>query len=369
MQTDWQGHYLDGQTAARQPAAIRVMRSGLEVTTASGLTLWWPYDQVRQTQGFYAGEQVRLERGEDSPEVILVSDAAFLTALRLTAPELARHFHDPTGRGLRVKLTILAAVAAVGIAAALYLWGIPAMAALVAPRIPVSWEERLGRSVLEQLAPAGKRCADPTGLRVIDTIITTLTAPLPRSPYVFRVTVVDYPVVNAVALPGGYIVLFRGLLERTRSAEELGGVLAHEMQHVLQRHATRALLQQASTGLLLAALAGDASGAYGLESARLLGRLAYSRRAEVEADTEGMRMLLAAGVDPAGMIAFFRMLEREGAGAPAFLKYVSTHPSTEDRIETLKSLAGRFRGRPRKVLPDYDWRDITNVCQILGPPS
>ncbi len=73
MRTDWQGYYLDGKTAARHRATIRLMQSGLEVTTDSGTTLWWPYEEIRQTQGFYAGEQVRLERGGETPEVLLVS--------------------------------------------------------------------------------------------------------------------------------------------------------------------------------------------------------------------------------------------------------------------------------------------------------
>ena len=62
IQTDWEGHYLDGQTAARQRVSIRLMRLGLHVTTERGATLWWPYEEIRQTQGFYSGEQVRLER-------------------------------------------------------------------------------------------------------------------------------------------------------------------------------------------------------------------------------------------------------------------------------------------------------------------
>ncbi|MFQ5520819.1 MAG: M48 family metalloprotease, partial [Candidatus Methylomirabilia bacterium] len=147
--------------------------------------------------------------------------------------------------------------------------------------------------------------------------------------------------------------------------EELAGVLAHELQHILRRHATRALLQQASTGLLLTALAGGGggSGAYGLESARMLGALAYSRHTEAEADTEGMRMLLAAKIAPGGMIAFFQVLAKEGGDAPALLSYASTHPNPGHRIERLKSLAKQFQGRPVKLLPDYDWRDIRNICQ------
>lgn len=369
MRTEWHGSYLDGRTAARHRATIRLMPDALEITTDPGATLRWPYGEIRQTQGFYAGEQVRLERGAEVPEALLVGDVGFLTALRRVAPTLAGHFHDPRRRRLRVQLTLLAAVAVVGITAALYLWGIPGLAGLVAARVPVSWEERLGQGVVEHLAPPEKRCTDPTRGRVIGDIIATLTAPLSRPPYTFRVMVVNNSTVNAFAAPGGYVVIFRGLLERTRSAEELAGVLVHELQHVLQRHATRALLQHASTGLLLGAMAGDASGAmtYGLESARTLGALRYSRRHEEEADVEGMRMLLAAGVDPAGMLTFFEVLQKQGGEAPGVLAYLSTHPSTAGRIERLKALVAQSPGQRVKLLPDYDWRDITKICQTVSP--
>lgn len=364
MQTDWEGHYLDGRTATRQRATIRVMRQGLQVTTEQGPALWWPYSEIRQTQGFYAGEQVRLERGGEIPEALLVSDAGFLSGLHRMAPELATRFHDPARRRMRVTLTLLAALAVIGITTALYLWGIPALAFLVASRVPVSWEERLGQAVVEHLAPPKKQCPDSTRARVIDEIITTLTAPLPRQPYTFRVMVVNDPTVNAVAAPGGYIVIFRGLLERTRTAEELAGVLAHEFQHVLRRHATRALLQHASSGLLLVALTGDASGAmvYGLEAARTLGALKYSRQNEEEADAEGMRMLIQAGIDPTGMTAFFEVLGRNDRTSPTVLKYLSTHPETRYRIDRLKSLAAQAPAGTVKLLPHYDWRDIRKIC-------
>ncbi len=368
MRSDWEGYYLDGRTAARQRATIRLMASGLQVTTEGGVTLWWPYREIRQTQGFYAGEQVRLEHGRGIPEALLVSDGAFLTGLHQIAPEMARHFHDPARRRMRVTLTLVAALAVIGMTTATYLWGIPVMASLVAPYVPVSWEETLGRAVVDHLAPPEKQCEDPARTRVIHEILKTLIAPLPRSPYTFRVIVINNPIMNAFASPGGYIVIFRGLLDRTRTAEELTGVLAHEIQHILQRHSARALLQHASTGLLLTALTGDASGAmaYGLESARILGILRYSRENEAEADREGMRMLLAARIDPQGMITFFERLKREGKEAPDVLKYFSTHPSAEDRIERLKGLAGQPSQRPVKLLPDYDWNDIKKICGDLS---
>src|SRR5207244_549844 len=215
--------------AARPPPTIRLTATGLGIALESGATLWWPFAEVRQTQGFYAGQQIRLERGAPLAAMLLVDDFGFLAALHTAAPVVTRRFHDPRRRRARVQLTVLAALAVVGVAGAPYVWGIPAAAGAVAAPVP---------------RPADGR---------------------------------------------------------------LGAGLAPEIQHVLRRHARRMLLQHSSAGLMLAAVSGDISGAmaYGLESARVLGALRYSRQYGAEADVEGLRMLLAAGVDPEGMIAFF----------------------------------------------------------------
>jgi predicted Zn-dependent protease len=73
-------------------------------------------------------------------------------------------------------------------------------------------------------------------------------------------TVVDNSTVNAFAAPGGQVVILRGLLEQTTSAEQLAGVVAHELQHVYLRHSTRAILEQTAGTLLLTAVSGDLSG-------------------------------------------------------------------------------------------------------------
>ena len=369
MRREWAAHYLDGQTAIRHPATVRLMQDGIEVTVASAWVRLWPYRDIRQTQGFYEGEEVRLERGGDLTEAVVVSDPAFLHSLREAAPAGAG-FHDPAGRGRRVRLTVLAGVAVIGITAALYLWGIPLLAALVAPRVPVAWEESLGRAVMDQLAPPARLCAIPAGQRALDAIVARLAAVAPVSPYTFRARVVNAPDVNALAAPGGNIVVFRGLVDRARTPDELAGVLAHEMEHVLHRHTTRAVIQHASTGLLIAALTGDMTGpmAYGLESARVLGQLQYSRRAEEEADRDGMKLLLAARVAPGGMIGFFEELGR-GEHPRRVLRYLSTHPSPSDRIAALRELAATAPASPTPVLTDQQWQDLKAICSAPLPPA
>jgi len=373
MRLEWPGHYLDGKSATRRPARVRIMATGLEVTTADPpATAFWPYAQLRQTQGWYVGEPVRFERGGALSEALLVEDVAFLTAIRAVASGAARQFHDPASRRWRTQLVALAAVAAIGLALGLYFVGIPALATFAAARVPVAWEAALGEAVVGQLAPADDRCVDPERQRVIDGIVARLVATMPDQPYRFKVTVVNQPVVNALAAPGGSIIVFRGLLERTGSPEELAGVLAHELAHVLNRHATRAIFRQASTGILLAAIIGDARGvvAFGVEGARALGDLSHTRHSEEEADREGMKMLHAARIDPHGALAFFeRLNEQEGKKGPAYARYFASHPPVVERLGTLSALAAQAPGPAQKLLPDYDWDDVKKMCGDARPRS
>jgi predicted Zn-dependent protease len=361
------GVFLDGRTAAKRRASVDVTPTALHISLENGQTLRWPFDEVRQTQGLYDREPVRLERGEALPEALVVDDPAFLGALRRADPTVRRRLHDPVRRWAHRRLTVLCALGVIGILTALFVWGIPAAAPIIAARVPPRWEERLGQSVVDQLVPPSRRCSDPEREAVIGRIAARLLATVPDAPYRFRIVLADDPSVNAFAAPGGSIVVMRGLLERSRSAEELAGVLAHEIQHVLERHATRTIVQHASTALVLTVVSGDYTGtmAYGVQGARALATLHYSRRQEDEADAGALRMLVAARIDPADLIAFFA-----GAGTnrhePGLARYVSTHPPSADRAERLRRLADAIPHHATPLFPDRDWRDVVTACAAHG---
>lgn len=368
MRLDWEAAYLDGRSAARRPATVRIGRTALEITLAdTSARMRWPYGEIRQTQGAYAGEHVRLERGGELSEALLVSDVGFLSALRETAPDT--HFHDPARRRWRLGLTLVAGLAAIGIALGLYFVVLPAAADVVAARVPVAWEARLGEAILEYIAPPGERCDDAGRQARIDAIAAAVLAPVQPTPYAFTVTVVNSAIVNAVAAPGGAIVIFRGLLDDTESAEELAGVLAHEFQHVLHRHATRAIFQHASAGILMAAVVGDVSAvvAFGLEGARVLGELSMSRQAEAEADRDGMRMLHAAGIDTAGMVTFFEKLATR-QGDPGQGRFLMSHPTPRERLASLRALSAQWPRPAARLMTGYEWSDIKRLCGSEPPP-
>ena len=362
----WNGSYFDGKTAAKTAVGVQLLDEGLRLTLPSSEVLFWPYAEIRQTQGFYAGEPVRLERGAPIPAALVVEGNGFLSSLHAFAPRRAGRFHNPARRGLRLRLTLYAAAAAIACCVFLYGWGIPLAARAVTPYVPLDWERGAGASALPLIVPEQSRCKDPELQRVVDGVVARLAAADP-GPYSFRVHLSTLPVINAVALPGGDIVVFSGLLRRLDSPELLAAVLAHEMQHVTRRHATRRVIEESSAGLLLTVVTGDLTGAalYGASAANNLAMLGYSRRDEEEADAGGFRMLVRAGIDPQNMVRFFEALKKT-EGQVNVPKYLSTHPDLNDRIAKLKAMnvppfvprvAGE-RGLP--AVPG--WKALTKRC-------
>ena len=356
------GYYLDGKTAERKNAVVWVEITGLAIDIPGGERLSWPYAAIRQNRDSSDARQIRLEKGGPIPETLVVSREAFFSAMERVFPGSCRPFSGSPPRSKRFVHIVFAALGTVVIVASLYLWGIPSLSSWAAWRVPVSWEESLGRSVVESLTPVPRRCSAPVPF--LQKIADTLSASLAEPTYKYRIIVMDAPEVNAFAAPGGSIVVFRGLLEKAQSTEEVAGILAHEMQHIRLRHSTRMFLEQVSLGLLLAVVMGDAGSAVkiGKEGAGLLGTLHYGRQFEEQADAEGMRLLLAAGINPAGFISFFEKIEAEEGKTAEIPVYFSTHPSPESRIKKLKAIAGESGNRTFQSLAPYDWEKIQGSC-------
>lgn len=261
---------------------------------------------------------------------------------------------------------ILLLLLAAALIALLYYWAIPSFATWVAQYVPVSWEENLGEGVLAEIAPPPERCGDKAALGALHKLVERLVQSVPENPYKFNVHILQSEEVNAFALPGGSIVFLQGLLQKARTPGEVAGVMAHELQHVLRRHSTRMIVQSITMRLLVSQLLGMVLGDSGLAdigyaAASVLGESAYSRHHEEEADLYGAKMLVAAGLSPAGMAQFFELLQKleGGASVPAFL---STHPRTEERMRKLRAYAREHPSDESPILPPADWHVLKGAC-------
>ncbi|HEU5185487.1 MAG TPA: M48 family metallopeptidase [Gemmatimonadaceae bacterium] len=193
--------------------------------------------------------------------------------------------------------------------------------------------------------------------------------------YEFRV--VDSEVPNAFAIPGGFIFVNRGILERAETASELAGVLAHEIGHVVERHGLEQMAKAQNTNAavsLVYVLLGRAPGAaeqVALQVAGSAWMAKHSREAEMEADRVAVRYLTLAGLDPRGMPRFFERLLEEERGSPnELLAWFSTHPLTEDRIADAEAMIEQLP--PDAV--ERGARDLPQFAQVRRrldalPPS
>lgn len=357
----WEGHYYDGQSAERQAVTVTIAVGGLSIRKTDGSIHWWSSSEVRRSLGSGASAPVRLEHGHPLPATLVIADPAFLTA----AAQI-----DPPGRlgkpaASRWWTLAAMAVGTVVAGAVFYLWLLPAAGEAAAEVMPVSWEEKLGPMVVSTLAPPGIRCADPQLESAMSEVIRALTADEPPSPYTIRVYLVDQPVVNALAAPGGYIVVYSGLVRMTNSPHELAGVLAHELQHVFQRHSSKGLMRSLAFWGLLSLVLGDTSGLL-VQVAGTVSQLRYQRADEESADREAMRMMGRARLDRKAMVTLFRKLERQAGEMPQVLRYLSSHPLPADRTAYLEAMAAQPAPPIRPLLANLRWPPDFSLCRVSG---
>ena len=183
----------------------------------------------------------------------------------------------------------------------------------------------------------------------------SLQSTRPNLPWTFAV--LDDSGYNAFAAPGGYVFVTKGLIDALKDESELAGVLAHEINHVLQKHHLQAMRKSAQTGLLTRVLAAQLSRNVpaGMSEQLLgLGRDLYSRGLdqgdELEADRLGVALATRAGFDPYGLVGVLSQLRSAAPDNPMFTLEMSTHPAAQLRLDQLELAMGQrldgFVGKP-----------------------
>lgn len=219
-------------------------------------------------------------------------------------------------------------------------------------------EAQIGRAIMRQIRNSGQVVEDPLVTEYVNEIGHRIAAQANNDGiYEFNFFVIDDPAINAFALPGGFIGVHTGLLEATRSEDELAGVLAHEVAHVTQRHIARAVhsgrrQSMMSMAIMLGAILAAAAGAGGqavqgaiavAQGTAAQQQINFTRSNEYEADRIGISALASAGFDPQGMASFFEVISRSNTPmeyrTPEFLR---THPVSSARIAEARSRARNY---------------------------
>lgn len=216
--------------------------------------------------------------------------------------------------------------------------------------MPPAQEAQVGASEHQKIVKQFGLYEDAALQDYVNRVGRSVTADTERPDVQYKFFILDSPIVNAFALPGGYIYVSRGLLALANSEAELAAVLAHETGHITGRHSAERYSRGVVTSLGAAVLAAavDSDGltqALGVGSNLYLS--SYSRGQENEADTLGLRYMTRAGYDAAQMAAFLDSLRAQteldsrlaGNGGASGFSYFSTHPATADRVAKTRAEA------------------------------
>lgn len=352
----------DDLPAAGAPCYLDISSVGLSIEFPDLLNETVPFTALAVEAGGFDHDQlvVKWERDGVGRRVYLKDPALIVSFRRFAAPELMAHLErtaESVRRARQGRRTFLLVSAGSVLALVLTLWlGFDTLVRVAVNRIPVEWEQAIGESARREFLAGQTVVKEGPAVAAVQEVTKRLTDQILQNPYRFEVTVVRSDVVNAFALPGGYVVVFTGLLKKAESPEEVAGVLGHELNHVLLRHGLERIVKTLGLVAVVSILVGDQSGLIGL--AKQLGielvTLKFGRDQETQADLSGLRLLHRAKISPDGMIRFF---ERLSESDKLQVEMLSTHPMSGARAERLKAEAGSLpRQEPEPFT--FEWKAV-----------
>lgn len=363
------GIFFDGLLSARRDVTVELKSDGVVIRDAveRDQLARWPYGELEELaapEGVLrvarAGSKVLARLEVRDPALAHAIDEASVPVDRTGTAE-RRSRRKIIGWSLAAAISLLIGGA----------FGVPAFAGLIAPLIPLRAEHVLGEAVDNQIRAmldtkklgSGFECGvgegEARGREALAKLVGKLEAaanlPIPLTAIALRKD--DS---NAIALPGGRVYVFDGLIEKSESADELAGVIAHEIGHVAHRDGTRSLIQAAGLSFLFGMVLGDfVGGGAVVLGAKTLLQSSYTREVESAADRFGVELMGKLGADQR---ALGRILTRiSGANHPG-MKILLDHPDTEPRVAAINALAGKASAAATPLLESAEWAALKRIC-------
>jgi hypothetical protein len=362
-----EGDYFDGLTAAPQEVIVKFGEASLTLMTADDMPVThWALASLRLVDGS-GKDQLRLTPEPGSDERLTIRDRDMIAAIRAVCPDLT---NKPRNRRELPKILFWAG-GAIGAVLLIIFVLIPALAERLAVLIPPKQEALMGEQVVDQIVwilgkASGKPpqfCENPDGRRAIDAMTARMKGSY-SGDISIRVRVLDHPMVNAFAAPGGQVLLFRGLIEAAESPEEVAAVLAHEIGHVEHRDPTRQALRAAGSAGVLGLVLGDfAGGALVLAITETVMNASYQREAEAAADEFAIGALNDARLPTSPFADFFLRIREKYGDADGILSHIASHPDLSERARAARAADAVGETPYTPALTDNQWIALRQICE------
>jgi Zn-dependent protease with chaperone function len=360
------GVYFDGMTSARREVFVVLKSAGLQISDHDGHSLSeWPYEELEELSA--PDNLLRLGRRNSTVlERLEISDPAFAAEIDARAALV-----DRTGAlQRRQRFSVIAWSFGATASLLLVAWfGVPAIAERLAPLLPAAVERKLGDAVDMQVRgmldprhsgtafDCGKTASEMPGRAALDKIMRRLESSA-ALPFVLRTDVVRRDEANAIALPGGRVYVFRGLIDKAGNADEVAGVIAHEIGHIAHRDGTKAMLQGAGLSFMFGMLLGDfVGGGAVVLAAKTVLQSSYTRDAETAADIYGAELMNKSGGDARALAT---ILDKIGGATEPGMKILLDHPETKARVAAINKLANAQA--PSAFLDAAEWAALKRIC-------
>lgn len=370
-----QGVFDPSLEGGRAPATLHVRGADLVATLEGGAELALPLAGLQLEIGGADGHVVFC-RHERHPGRVLHGRGAEMRALLL--PHVGARDAELLQKKLRDgPRSLWVPIAGFAAALLLTLWLLSRSAGLLVGMLPFSVDQTLGSTAkpLVLADATGKVVTEPAVRAPIDAIMARIVASSAMPELGYDLTVVRSETVNAFAMPGGYVVVFTGLLEQIEQPEQLAAVLAHEWTHVTGRHGMRSVAQSLGVIAVIELALGDVTGVLGsaVELFSLSQVRSYGRELEEASDAEAVRILARGGWDPEAVAGFFETLAAHSPKSDdsTALAWLSTHPSHAERVAAARALAESAEVRTlRDSAPDapkVEWAALRAALGKTGP--
>ncbi len=222
-------------------------------------------------------------------------------------------------------------------------------------------EDKIGQLVIDGIKKSNKEINNDSVQVVLNTIKSRICIANSISPADIAIHLVRSDEVNAFAIPGHHIIIYTGLIDRCDSVSELCGVIGHEMGHIQLNHVMKRLLNELGIGLL-AAVASNGNSAVIGQIIKILSSTAFARKQESEADKISVRYLEQAHINPKGFANIMLKLADMHAGIPKEMEWISTHPDSKKRADTILSIIHADQSNYTPVLTGSEWLVLKNTA-------